>query len=684
MRRVLVVLIMVGLEAGARPPSASPPRPPLKAGPLATFRIVNDERGATRERVASFGQILREGALLPGQAVSVTLNGAAADAQMDVKALYPDGSVRHGVLSVRLPALRGGAEAAGVLEALAVDQPAPRPVEPSTPAVSVTLTFRSGALRDKAVQIDLPALARSSASRRAAPWLSGALADERRYVAPAAQGVQVAFDVWTPAVGPSRVDVVVHNDSADNAQIGTQTYDAVIALGGRETFRASRLVHYAWANWRRTIWSDGAPPPRMIPDLALLEDTGAVPRYVAFRPDPARAQALNRLSVAGSGPLGFAALTPYMPTTGGREDIGPLPAWAVFYLQDPSRENLQTLLANADEAGSIPWHARNPKTDGPIDIDQHPGVWLDGRGQASPGALERKYYTLDTKWQPDDAHQPSVAYLPYLLTGSQYYRDELAMQAGYVLLAMDPAYRGGKAGIVLGSQVRAVAWDLRTLANAAYILPSDDPLQAYFEAKLEGNLKEIVRRYVTGHELDKAGELRGYIPGPYAVAGANPPWQQDYVVIVLGWIDAMGYHDAQPILNWMSNFVAGRFTNGARGYDPIYGTPYYLMVADPHSGALLNSWLAAFKWTFDAAKPVSALDSPDRGGGYAALARASLASIVNSTGSPRARQAYAFVEKHTSSMKADYPRTPNFAIGLLADSAAGQGQKPPTQKEARR
>jgi hypothetical protein len=353
-----------------------------------------------------------------------------------------------------------------------------------------------------------------------------------------------------------------------------------------------------------------------------------------------------------------------MPTTGGRVDLGPLPAWAVFYLADPSRQNLQTLMANADIAGSIPWHVRDPRTDGPINIDDHPQVWLDGRGQATPGILERKYYTLDTKWQPDDAHQPSVTYLPYLLTGSQYYRDELAMQAGYVLLAMDPAARHQGDGIVLGSQVRAVAWDLRTLANAAFILPSNMRFQAYFEDKLEGNLKDISRRYVNGRQLDGAEELRGYLPGPYAVDGAIPPWQEDYLVIVLGWIDSMGYRDAKPILSWMTNFVAGRFTNKGRGYDPVYGTPYYLMVSDPHSKSPLNSWLAAFKWTFGAAKPVTSLDSPDWAGGYAALARASLATIINATDSAQARQAYAFVQQQTPRMTDSYPSEPNFAIGL--------------------
>src|SRR5690606_5397835 len=151
--------------------------------------------------------------------------------------------------------------------------------------------------------------------------------------------------------------------------------------------------------------------------------------------------------------------------------------------------------------------------------------------------------------------------------------------------------------------------------------------QAYFQAKLQDNLDEMNRRFVKGGELADAGELVGYVPGAYD-EDHTAPWQDDYLVMVLGWIHAMGFDEARPILAWMTNFVAGRFTNAARGYDPLYGTPYVLYIADPKSKARLNTWAAAFKASFDPSKaPLTSLDQPDWGGGYAALARAALASL---------------------------------------------------------
>ena len=42
---------------------------------------------------------------------------------------------------------------------------------------------------------------------------------------------------------------------------------------------------------------------------------------------------------------------------------------------------------------------------------------------------------------PDDAHQPSIAYVPYLITGDRYYAEEMAFWANYSMLRTYPAER---------------------------------------------------------------------------------------------------------------------------------------------------------------------------------------------------------------------------------------------------
>jgi hypothetical protein len=659
-------------RAGAASPSGTAPLPPppklAHRGPVARLSLTNDARQPSAERVVSFGQVFAPGQVAADTRLQAKMGASGAEAQLDAKALYPDGSVRHAVVSVLAPTL--GAGETREVELVAGD-PAPpvAPVPPRLPEVRVRLALKEAGEPPREMEVNL---ARVAATARGAPWLSGPLVQEIRRDGPLAYGLQVVFDVWMPAVGPARVDVIFHNDTAQNDQIATRVYDAAIFVDGRPAFEAKDVKHHRYQTWRRTVLAEDAPPPpRVTPDTGRLIELGAVPHYGRIRPDSAAAHAFHQDATAEAAPLRSTGnLTPYMPTTGGRPDIGPLPAWAVFYLLDPTRENRETLLANADVAGAIPWHVRDMGSDGPISIDEHPEIWLDYRGKPKPGVLNAKYDPDDGVWTIDDAHQPSLTYLPYLITGSQYYRDELAMQAGFVLLGVNDGYRGGSAGIVLPSQLRAIAWDLRTLASAAYILPTGDRFQRYFQAKLEGNLAEIMKRYVKGDVLAGAGELIGYVPGAYD-EDHTAPWQDDYLAMVLGWAYAMGFAQARPILAWMSNFIAGRFTNAARGYDPTYGTPSELHVYDTASGRRINTWAAAFKASFDpAAAPVATLDYPDWAGGYAALARAALASILNVAPSPRAEAAYAYVVAHTPKMESSYPKEPAFAITPIRDAGA--------------
>jgi hypothetical protein len=662
MRGAFLILLAAASLCGGCSAASAPATEP------AAFRVENDGPSTIGPRVVSFGHVFARGELRPGATPRVTLGGADAPAQLDAKARWPDGSVRHGVLSVEIPALapRRSQQGAvlppdrGFSFALPAISGGPA-AEP--PPLTATLIFRDGPEAGRTAVFDVRKLALRPARRRA-PWLNGALVREQRYWSPEVGGLQLAFDVWTPRRGPARVDVIFHSDLGRDAALGLRRYDVRLALGGREVFRADDVAQHAYSIWRKQVHVDGREPPRITPDAARLARLGATPAYLRVAPDPDTAQRLHVAATSDRRPLTPAGVTPYMPMTGGRADIGPLPTWAVIYLLNPDRKNLETLLANGDAAGSIPWHLRDPESDEPVSIGRRPEVWLDERGPTEPSVLPHGYRLPESGWTPDMAHQPSLSYLPYLLTGSQFHRDELATEAAYTLLSVDPDYRGGATGVILGQQVRQVAWTLRTLATAAWILPADDPLQAEFADILERNLQEITKRYVSGVQADGAGELEGFLPGPYAVDGAVAPWQNDYLAMVLGWLHGMGYAEAGPILQWMGNFTVGRFTSGPRGYAPIYGTPYFLYVADPATHAPLTRWAEAYKVTFQRAEPVTTLDYPDWGGGYAALARGALASIANTTGSPAARQAYAYVRSQTPAMDAAYAKDPTFAIAL--------------------
>src|SRR5262249_32432417 len=148
---------------------------------------------------------------------------------------------------------------------------------------------------------------------------------------------------------------------------------------------------------------------------------------------------LTELASSTTGPLASALVTKYMPATSGRADLGPEPTWTVDYLLSQDAGAEKVMLANADAAGSGPWHFRDEATGQYVSIDQHPKVWIDSRGADTStlgaDALPTPY-SPGGGWTPDGSHTPSLTYVPYLVTGSHYYLDELQAQASYQLASL--------------------------------------------------------------------------------------------------------------------------------------------------------------------------------------------------------------------------------------------------------
>ena len=67
-------------------------------------------------------------------------------------------------------------------------------------------------------------------------------------------------------------------------------------------------------------------------------------------------------SSANTGPMGNAMISKDMSQVGGRGDLGIMPIWNARYLASQNEQAEKTMLANADAAGSIPWHYRDEAT----------------------------------------------------------------------------------------------------------------------------------------------------------------------------------------------------------------------------------------------------------------------------------------------------------------------------------
>jgi hypothetical protein len=654
---------------GANPPDLDITQP-SGPGEVVGFRLTAGE-SAEAGRIVTFGQVFAPGDVAAGETLVAIIDGKAVPLQVDVKATHPDGSIRHAVLSVEAPEL-GVGESVDVM--LAKGTPA------AQPSIDVASILESGydleLIVDGQVFGVADLLAQALADGSASAWLNGPLASEVRVEAPiSADGnLHATFDIRVHADGSVRTDVALAYDWAYSMGMDNITYDVEIRDKGQTVVRYDGLDHHHHATWHKVVWSGAEPDINVVRDVPYLAKSGAIPGYdssIAIS-GAELDKDLDRLADVDTGPMGNALVEMAMPNTGGRPDIGPTTTWGARYLLSQDPRALEVMLSNADAAGSIPWHFRDNETGEYVRVDERPKLWIDYRGVGGrygedqlPEAFSSK---AGTGWITDTAHQPALSYLPYLFTGSRYYLDELHAQTSYTIASFNPEYRGFERGIIDMDQLRTKAWSLRTIGDAAYITPDDHSLKEYFEQILDNNLQQFVNRYVIGGFMDEAGEVEGWIHG-LDEAGTTSPWQNDFMTIIMSTLAQRGHEEARTMLDWMTNFVAGRFLNAENGFDPLQGAAYKLKVYDPVTKEKYSTWEEVFQHTFPDGAKFSHLHL-DYAFSYGAIAKGALASLISATGSPEAIEAYGYVVGQTTNFWDKYDEDPTWNIApKLADGS---------------
>ena len=427
-------------------------------------------------------------------------------------------------------------------------------------------------------------------------------------------------------------------------------YDIEVRDHGSVAYAKDDIAHYRNSRWHKEVWSGGEPDVHVAQDVDYMKSTGAVVGIDSSMGVTPGSVALP--SSANTGPMGNAMISKDMSQVGGRGDLGIMPIWNARYLASQNEQAEKTMLANADAAGSIPWHYRDEATGEYLRIDQHPNLWMDGRTnwpQFGDDGLTNGF--PDGKavgWAFDTAHQPALSYLPYLVTGSQYYLDELMAQTTYSVASFAPHYRGQDQGFIDFDQVRSRAWTWRDMSDAAYITPDDHAMKGYFEKLLDNNLDALVQRYVIDGQADKYGEFEGFLRHSTWADGDTLVWQSDFVALALGTMAQRGNAQAVKMLDWMDNFTSGRFIHGDDGFDPRFGSSYLFKVHGNNFGPAYDTWAELFKGSFGSNPgnpPESIQGWPSSPFAYAANARAAVSQIFTVTHSPDAMEAFGYLTK---------------------------------------
>ena len=654
-----------GLPSIIRAPAIPKPAHP---GEVVAIVLRNDTTAEIPKRVVTFGQAFVQGDLPKSATLAAKAGADPVPVQVDVKTRYPDGSVKYGIVSLQSPALAGSASQSVMLSAGPAEASA-SPISPKTIlAKGYDLTLR----RDFPTGSGLPPLATEAAKVLSAAvsdgsittWLSGPLATEYRVSQKALPNLLITFDIRATTDGEVTTDVIVANDFAYLFP-ETAVYSATIAQTGMTAWKSPVITHRKLQVWHKLVSNRADPLPSVLLDIDYIEKSGAIPNYElssgVYRAtlDDMR----EKMAKADNGPLGNSLVTMYMGMTGGRDDIGPTTSWAANYLasQDPAARMI--MLAQADVAGAVPWHVR--EVDGRmVTAATHPTLWLDYRCKKAdclPGGYSKAVEA--TGWGPEQAHEPDLAFIPYVVTGSHYYLDQLQSEANWLVLAQDPDYRGDEKGLIYpASQVRGAAWNLRDIGNAAWASPDGDPLKAYFQTVQKNNIDGLSDMHLVQHVAKAAGPLQGFILDVGSPASLSP-WQQNFYALTMVQAALRNVESAKPLVRWMENFNVGLFTHASSGFNPLHGPAYYLLLGQPKGEITVNTWAGLEAATYgDKPAPTKLEGTPESNFDYAAIARAGTASFFSFTRNPKALQAFAFIAANSELMLRNFPKGNAFNI----------------------
>lgn len=624
-------------------------------------------------------------AFLPGEVAdtpAVFADGVPLATQAEVTHRWADGSARFAAISTVVPAVpAGGTVQLGFGSAAASASTATTTVADllaAFPDFDARVTFTQGAATHTAS-------ARAMLLAGHAEWLArGPVRCELRVADHASRSQDFGFDgyrplrptfyvAFWPALGKVRVRVVVENPNLD--ALKEVTYDVSIALGlaaPATVYAKSGVTHYFGTRWTKTFWSGGAPATQVDvqTDLAHLAATGFVPNY-----DPANTPPAGELDwqwtywqTKARDLYDYGYWTPYMPSTGGRGDIGPIPAWVELWLSTGDWRAREIALENSDLAAAWPLHFREhdaTKTwdrdatvsaaGRPLSLNVHPTLWFpDNNGNYADMVAGAARHP---SWVPDGAHQPDPFSVPYLLTGDRFYLEAMQLWTGAQSLAYAPNLYGrglsGYGGIQ--DQVRGNAWVIRNRVLAAQLSPDGSVERRYFGQLLDDALalwqgqRGVADPYFDSHP-NRIWAATNYAftwsplrywnqIDPYNHEAS--PWMDWYFMAELGFVRDLGAPTDRLLAEYGKLFIAEFNTPG---YDPRYVAAYrHLQADDAHQWFATWTDELAYNLANNAANMTAAIASFE-GTGDAAFAIQAATAGAYLTGYPGGATAWAWLK----------------------------------------
>jgi len=614
---------------------------PSETGDLVGFILQNPGTAASAAHWITFGQVFPIGAVAPTDALAAREGTANRAVQMDVLATHPDGSVRFAAITTFCPGLAAGGSLGGMLTVRSAAAGAPVNLATLAPKLTVTLTVTGSPTGAFTQTIDLgAALQASLASGSPDYWLQGPLATEARVDVPVSSSLHLTADITGYKNGLIAADVQFNNDIAMAKTGGSFSYSAVVTLNGKVQNFAN-IAQDQYQDWHARLAMGGDPVINVQHDVAYLERSNAILTYdLTTGVDVSTLQGYVAVEqTAGFGaPLAANGVTTFMPTTGGRGDIGYTTQYDTVWLLTQDQRAATLGLAQGDTGGAVPWNmklANNGHWMTPHDV---PDIWSNFSGGPGSYTTGLTQFTANTVWTPDPAHQPNLAYVPYLMTASRWYLDRLNAEAAWDMTFDWPGVRCLPAGATctasndwhilnMQDQVRQQAWSSREIQEAGWIGRPGSFEAGYFAQVAADDWSWLVSEIPTLNAAE--GTPSAWLPAPFPYDTRIAPWEEDYFSGVVVLASRMGDANAQKVLTAMLGWNVGRFNvPNSLGMNPNDGCAYQLDIQNAATGKYYTTWAGIEAGTI-ASGWSNGTGWSWSGGDYCALARAVLGGILS-------------------------------------------------------
>ncbi len=283
---------------------------------------------------------------------------------------------------------------------------------------------------------------------------------------------------------------------------------------------------------KQETWLGAVPPPAAVNhNLAYLAASKVTPNYDASRTiSEAQLASDWNYQQQGSSDIYGGSNNCWGPgayhawgNTGAASHIGPEPLWTLRYLYSGDIREQEIAHVCSDQGGAFSFHFRENAPNKNITRASGNGCsyqcGVNGQGRilsisqrptfmstyltysytaqadavvvAGPYLNPNNNYNNAGFFTGDTSHQPDITSALYLVTGDWFYLEETWFLGSFSASADNGAATtvsygrgptGAEGGVGYdGGEVRAMAWGLRALYNAAFVSPDNTPEKSYFE-----------------------------------------------------------------------------------------------------------------------------------------------------------------------------------------------------------